>query len=99
MESGHIMGPPVVFLLEKMELDDICVLFVSFAAFCSAALVILCLRQQLNQSIAFTIFHRPRHRLTILERPSKVIVAEMTGLSLSLLTSECLRFAPVPLHG
>lgn len=54
----------------------------------SAALVILCLHQKMNQSITFTIIHRPHHHMhvpPILERPSKVSVAEMTGLSLWLL--------------
>lgn len=74
------MGSPVVFPL-KCELDDICVLVESLVASC-AVLVILCLQQQMNQGITFTIIHRPRHRITILERPSKVNVAEMTGLLL-----------------
>lgn len=81
-ERGHIMGPPVVFPPKTFELDDICVLFDSLAASCSAVLVIRCLHQQMNHRIAFTVIHRPRHHITILERPSKVSVAEMTGLSL-----------------
>lgn len=79
-EWGHGLGPPVVFPL-KCELDDICVLFESLVA-SGAVLVILCLRQQMNQSITFTVSHCPRHHITILEGPSKVNVAGMTGLFL-----------------
>ncbi len=81
-EWDHIMGPPVVYPLKKSDLDDICVLFESIPASHSAALVILCLHQQMNQSITFTIIHRPHHHIKILERPSKVILPEMTGLPL-----------------
>lgn len=74
------MGPPVV-LRFQCELDDVCVLAQSSAA-SRAVLVILCLQQQMNQSISFAVTQRPRHRITILERPSEVSVAEMTGLLL-----------------
>lgn len=81
VESGHIMGPPVASPFgKKCEMDDICVLFESLTASCFAALVILCLHQQMNQNITFTIIHRPRHH----HNPGKALKGQCGGRDRSL---------------
>lgn len=81
-ELGPHNGPSSCLTLkEKGKLDDICVLVESSAASCFVALQSFGVyAKKMNQSITFSIIHRPRRHVRTLERPSKVSVAEMTGL-------------------